>query len=161
MKVPWGFLICLALTGLAVQTCVRIEILNVQAGGVLPRSTEGIGNPKWRAMSGSFYQKIMVEMLQSEAERAGKPFTLSETQKEEIAEGMRRFDANCRLRDLVGSWGLLQYVVAPAAFCLALMIILSKRQRRRIRLAAYVLADVAVVCIAFMFARAYFTSLGW
>ena len=157
MKVPWAFLICLVLTALAVQTCVRIEILNAQAGGRLPMQGEG----KWRAMGGKTYEECILRMLKTEAELADKPFTLTDAQKQEIAEGMKQADANCRLRDLVGSWGLLQYVVAPAAFCLGMAVVANKQERRRTRIGASFLAGAAATCVVFMFARAYFTSLGW
>ena len=114
------------LTAFVVQTAVRVEVLNYQAGNYLPRADRNadgtFADGKWR-------------------------LSTENTPRDQ-------------LRGLVGTWGLLQYVLAPLLLMIAVIIFLKSR-RSWLTMAATLGVVVASLAISLAFYREYFPSLGW
>lgn len=163
----------LALCGaLMVYTCVKIEVLNARVGYYLPRefSDSPYTNPKWRGNCFSKEEnwlRIRLPQIRFEADSGEekpptpeeKPLTSEEEKimKKEVAQAR----ANNELRGIVGSLGLLQYLLVPLVFFGLLFFCVSKRCPRGHRIGAGVMSGLALVCGFFMIYRGYFTSLGW
>ena len=64
------------------------------------------------------------------------------------------------LRDLVSTWGLLQYVLAPLLLIVAVVVFL-KSKRSWVTAAATFSVVVASVAISLALYRAYYPSLAW
>ena len=175
MKITSFHIGCLILTCVVVHTCVRIEILNARYGYYLPRTDFGSGNPKWRVAADSlarrdFERSIAMERQAKFAEEhpgepipehtefIGPPYSASQqTELEAILDQNQRRSA---LYDWVRGMGLLQYALAPAALFWSVDIARIERSRSG-RIAAGFAALLNLICIALMFYRGYFTSLGW
>jgi hypothetical protein len=166
---------CLILTCIVVHTCVRIEVLNARYGAYLPRTDFGSGNPKWRVADEKLvrlHEELMIarsrqadfeaahpdEEIPDETAFRGQPYSPTElaTIDAEVDHSRR----NSTLRAWVGSMGLLLYVLAPAALLWSLDIVVSDRSRGR-RLFAGLCGLLNLVCIALMYYRGYWSSLGW
>ena len=146
---------CAALTFVAVQTCVRIEVLNYRAGGILPRTEPG----KWRVAAGTTKSAgwRMEGDPWSDPTLLTRPLPLAETDRMKREAARRRIEAD--LRETVSTWGLFQYLVVPAALVLACSLLATRRRGYRwFGVACLVLA---LGCGALMFGRGYFSSLGW
>lgn len=158
-----SFCLCLVLTAVVTQTCVRIEILNARLGGLLPRELPTTGSPKWRVTAVSARRWAIEGQLRNE-ESLPYDRPLTDEQEAEIdrrlAPMIPQIENNGKLRTLVGTWGLLQYVLAPLCLAWAVRLVLSMRLPR-FRMAAGVFAVCSAISICLMFYRGYFTSLGW
>lgn len=146
--------LCTALAGV---TCVRIEILNARAGGVLPRDELG----KWRVTGGTVAQQIW---RFHESVARGDPTlrsrNLTRTEDREMRRHVQRAEAEADLRDVVRSWGLLQYLIVPAGL-VAAHVLMWGRATRRERLIGLACSVVLLCCAASALGRSYYTSLGW
>jgi hypothetical protein len=175
MKLTFFHVGCLILTCIVVHTCVRIEVLNARSGYYLPRTDFGSGNPKWRVAAEKLVrlnEELMIarsrqadfqaahpdEEISNEAAFKGPPYSPAEqaTIDAEVDHNQR----NSTLRDWVGGMGLLQYVLAPAALLWSLDIVISDRSRRG-RVVAGLCGLLNLICIALMYYRGYWSSLGW
>lgn len=136
-------------------TCVRIEILNARVGGILPRTSGG----KWRAP----YERDEVRWRRLHAEITGDPTVETRPLTSDEAELMRvevqHAQAGAALRDIVGTWGLLQYPVVLVMLISSVGLLAEGRSRRWVTLAC-VLLVATLACGGLMIHRAYFTSLG-
>ena len=65
-----------------------------------------------------------------------------------------------RLRELVQTFGLLQYVLAPLSLILAILVLL-KASRSWVKIGAKLSSLASTFAIALMFYREYYQSLGW
>jgi hypothetical protein len=140
----------------AVQTCVRIEVLNHKAGGILPRR----GTGKWRVgawtREPSWRRK---ESLQTQDPTLlTRPLTPAEARKMRREATEQRI--NIDLRDLVAGWGLLQYLIVPAAV-VSSCILLRARHPSGYRVVGLSCLLLALTCGGLMLYRAYVSSLGW
>jgi hypothetical protein len=131
---------------IAILNCWMIEIVNIEAGGYLPRKDfppDG-QNPKWRYSPGRYL-----------LERAQTP-----SEKRQAFADMQINEPRNKLRGLIQGTGLLQYLIAPAALVMAL--IWRRSEKRPL---ACIVADLCCVSAAFcmymMVYRGYFSSLGW
>jgi len=169
--------ICVTATIVAVHTCLRIEWLNHRAGGLLPRDIVGTGNPKWRegadrAIRAAFHRRISLQeddriladhgRVTAEDERAldENPRPLTEIQQKELQRELDQSHANSALRHWVQTWGLLQYVLAPLAVVLSLVLLIRAPSWRG-RLGFSLLGTLSGGAVVLMLYRGYFTSLGW
>jgi hypothetical protein len=154
---PWT-IILLVMAAVAVCTCVRIEVLNAQAGNYLPRDfTTDPGQwraawlttePRWRA--------IMARKT-NDATWLARPLTAAE-QAAQLAK-LRPQLANNRLREVVESWGLGQYPLV-VLLLVALPLAFFRQEDRRWRVAVGAAFALIVACGALMLYRGYFASLG-
>jgi len=108
----------------------------------------------------------MEERFRYEAEEAGKgpaeTYQLTPDQELQITKAIHEANLESLLRDIVSSFGLLQYLIAPAAFVLSLRLAVANRQKHvPYRLFAVILACLALPAIILMFYRGYFTAIGW
>lgn len=169
------FVVCVVLAAVVLHTCVRIELLNASNDYYLPRTDWGDGNPKWRCSAASAHRQWLDREIANDRYRRfteghpeesdrnpdqflGPPYTVVEQSLIDTAM------ANHKLRgDLYGwvcSFGLLQYLLAPLAFCVAL-VSLCFDKRVWMRYAAAGCAISVAVAIGLMIYRGYFASLGW
>ena len=141
--------------------CVTIELLNVQAGGLLPKDEPG----KWRSapthpeMLTEWYSQDMRAKLNL-AEDAPLP---PDAQRQVEARVQRQIPvnrANNALRAVVESWGLLQYLLCPLAVVMSLLLVLKRQGIHHLILGGFCML-VSLTAGAFMLYRQYFTSLGW
>lgn len=150
----YAAVICIAFTVVTLQTTARVEYLNVRAGNPLPFPASMTG--KWRRTpivdetSFRYYGNRLDPTLMS------RP--LSPAEREEI----RRHVALNRLRDVVGSWGLLQYLLVPAALLVCAAAVLQRRPAlpTHARVVAAVCGALNLLAGASMLHRGYFSSLG-
>ena len=141
----------------ACSTCLRIEILNARAGGVLPNREPG----EWRAVSGGMAARswrTSEALGRSDPSLATRPLTPAEDR--ELQSAVRKAQASSDLRDVVGRWGLLQYLLVPGGLLVSLALVWKGRTRVDWRVAACC-SIVLLTCGGSMLGRAYFTSLGW
>jgi hypothetical protein len=154
----YGLLILASLcTLVAACTAIRIEILNIQAGHVLPRHVPG----KWRAIGG--FVAVQAWRSSEASDRNDPSLTtrpLTPAEQRQLNAYVRRQDADADLRDVVGSWGLLQYPLVLVGLFLAQLLTWAGKSTLE-RRAGAVFSLVLVACGVLMFCRSYFGSLGW
>ncbi len=154
-------LLSLLLAAIA-TTAVRIEILNAQAGRILPiRALRDDGTPgKWR-------QSVVTDerrwrQLCGPRDAAGEPAKeLTEADRARMQRDIQREISNGSLRDLVESWGLAQYALVPLAASMSLFLLFAPRwtpSRRWFGACGLAITGAAAYL---MFHRAYLSSLGW
>jgi hypothetical protein len=151
------FVLLAILTLVAATTCIQIEVFNHQMGGYLPCKERSA----WRTCGPKAMRESMIRSWQMEAELDNTTFVLTEEHERHIAEMQRKCVINSYFRDFVGTWGQLQYIIAPAALVASLTLVMRRRAGKGIRLAAGVAGAVAVICVVMMFYRGYFTAMGW
>ena len=149
------------LTAVATFTCVRIETFNCRAGGFLPRADDDEGHSQWRVLAPNAARIAMEDAIRKTAEMEGKPFVLTPVQEADITEAMRKAQDGCDFRDFVESFGLAQYLVAPGALLLSVLVLRMRKAGKQFRLWGWSLASVCLGCIAMMFYRGYFSALAW
>ena len=88
----------------------------------------------------------------------GPPYSVAE--KTFIDAEMAENDLRATLLGWVSGFGLLQYILAPLAFCISLAS-LYFNHNVIIRLVAGSCTVSILVAVGFMIYRGYFTSLGW
>ena len=163
------------LTAIVANTCLQIEILNVQNDKYLPRTDFGNGNRKWRTAANSALLKSLEQQIAIERYTAfmakhsdrpnmspeqffGPPYTAAE--QELIDRSLARNSQESKLSSWVSSLGILQYVLAPLA-CFSAIVMFVVDRKPAIRIAAVVCSLLSVTSIYLMFYRGYFTSLGF
>ena len=119
-KVIW----CLLLSLYVLIVCISIEVLNVKAGHILPNKDDG----KWRVL---FSPAMAWEMTYGPKDQNGNPVDRPLTHAEKIArkEFITQSGYEAILRDIVGSLGLLQYILGPIALVWALMLMRDAKIR--------------------------------
>lgn len=137
------------IAAIIVITAIKIEILNANAGSILPWTYfESMGgNQKWRQLPWTTKSR-WIEVF-------GEPPPADEsTMHEQIA----RARANNKLRDIVSTWGLAQYPLSFGLASSSIWFLLSTKSRRLQFPNASLLL---IACAAFSIAvyRGYFTSL--
>jgi hypothetical protein len=144
-------LVCAVLAAVALSTCVRVEWLNARAGHYLPRLPQDTG--PWRQMPETQASFRLVQ-------RTFDPTLAWRPLSPEEHRAVRQFAARNRLRDLVASWGLVQYAIVPLVLAWSASVFLRPRTPITIIVAA-LCGIAALACAASMFHRGYLTSLGW
>ena len=149
----------LVLAALAITICARIEVLNSRADNILPRDlTKSPG--KWRGSfitSESRWRELHSKIL--DPTLATRPLTPAEAaiMEHDIYVGQNTNE----LRGLVGSWGLLLYLLIPFLI-VALPITLLCGSRRFLPSLGMAIAFIGVIACALAVNHgAYFASLGW
>lgn len=142
-----------------ITTAVRIESLNLVAQHWPRRELREGGSPvawrqwpwtdevKWRAWWGP---KVNGEPVTRE---------LTDDERACMVADTRRAIANNQLRDLVWSWGLLQYVLAPLTVLLSAYVAFDRAQPRFARGIAAVPMVIGVVAGSLACFRGYLASL--
>jgi hypothetical protein len=145
----------------AFLTYISIEILNYQAGSLLPKD----GKSKWRVL---FDPESQLPKKYEESYRwlnkltNNEPISAAGRAKidQEVALALPRKTAEIQLRGVVGSYGLIQYPVCMALVPLGL-ILASFAASKKTRNFALVLSGTGMACFGVALYRSYFTSLGW
>lgn len=139
---------------------VEIEMLNMEAGGILPRKEYRNGDPsdgltKWREspcineQGWRMMRNIPADHLLTEAETA------------QMRREIEKEKAGNYLRGFVGSAGLWQYLLVPLLMLLSTKLLRSRHSSwLRIALGTASLL-VSIGAGILMLSRAYWTSLGW
>ncbi len=152
----------IVLAAVALYTCVRIEIFNFRAGGYLPRHDVGEGNSdQWRTTGSECIRLAWEARFRNQSYIEGKLIRPTAEQEAEIEREIERAEENSDFRDFVSSWGQAQYLVAPLAMWLSMLIVINKAVPRGGRIIAAIAAAASACSIVLMFYRGYFTSLGW
>jgi hypothetical protein len=116
----------LLLMALVMQTALRVEVLNVQAGNYLPRKDRNpdgtLADGKWRV-------------------------SLENSPRDQ-------------LRDLVATFGMLQYLLAPLLLIFA-FVVFFRSSRSWVEVFATLSLVVSTLAISLMVYREYYQSLGW
>ena len=147
-------LACLVLSILAATTCLRIEWLNRQAGGKLPKRYDG----KWRAMVASEQKWRDIEARDTgDVTLTTRPLT--PTEQATMRQWVDRHQANADLRDVVGTWGVANYLIVLFGLYHAVTIVADGRFGRWHRTFAIVCAVVLIAAGATAVHRGYFTSI--
>ena len=166
-----SFWLCVAISAVAMNTCLHIEYWNSRAGGLLPRELPEEGNAKWRwAPRGRMGHEMWARWIrardmdpnhhtQEEIERMlERPLT--EQEEAEIAVKQQKDAIENRLHSWVSGPGLLQYLLAPLAAVWA-WALRTRAQPIAAGSAVWVMRLSGILCVIMMFVRGYFTSLGW
>jgi hypothetical protein len=161
MKTPSSSIWLLPLALFCIGICIWIEILNQNAGGILPRELPESGNPKWRISIRSENSLAMQDESAYRRQHNLSPgATLPPHVEADIRNDARTSIAEAKLRGVVGSYGLLQY---PASAILALAGTISSLRtgKKKNQLILLSLGSLGFLCLGIALYRAYFTSLGW
>lgn len=149
-----------------VVTALRIEYLNVLAGGAIQQKAAQEPNSKWRT-GGGFHAALQQVEQDFRREKGIAPETeLSPMEYAVIRQKMQMIqwepDATDQLGELLGTWGLMQYPLSIFLIFASLTATGGKRGQERIPQAVFVaFAMVGVLALGMAFYRGYFTSLGW
>lgn len=159
------------ITLFVVHTALRIEFLTSKEGFALPRTELG----KWRAGTPSNYRKWLDRQIGNERysrylhehhdendrspnEFIGPPYTASEQQF--VDTEMTKNGRHNAILAWVGSFGLLQYILAPLGFSLSFFAFKSNHTPSLRCLSVFCgVCNLAAITIAIY--RGYFTSLGY
>ncbi len=154
-----------ALAAIVAFIAIRIEVLNTQAGGMLPNREYRNSDPKqgvvtWRH-SPVINERLWRRFL-GPRDANGEPVTrpLTASDKEQMRQDIRRGRANNRLLGFVETAGVLQYLLVPVLFVLSLVLLARRKPSCRGVLVAALPLCVSIAACAFMLYRAYFPSLG-
>jgi hypothetical protein len=153
------WVVAIALGACASAIAIHIEVLNVKAGGYLPRTLPKHGNPKWRWQPWE-REDVWRSMLGPKDEQ-GKPVTrpLTPAEEEKMQRDMAHANAMNELRGAV-EVGLWNYLLVPALLGVACSL-LGKSRQRMSRYAVWSLLSLGLVLGGLMLYRGYFTSLGY
>ncbi len=157
-----AYLISLAV--LLIAVC--IEILNVNAGGILPRTEYRNNNPeqglvKWR-QDPLTYEKIWIRIKGPQDEN-GTPINrpLTTIEKNQMEKDIKRASAYNTLHGFVSTAGLLQYILVLVLGVFSIVIMIRKPITAKQIITGIPPLFISILCGILMFYRAYFTSLGW
>ncbi len=149
---------------IATVICVSIELLNQQAGSILPRSEYRNGDPaqglvKWRQSpitSEAAWRKVF-----GPVDENGQPTSrnLTDTERRKMREYIEKAEASNRLRDVVASFGVLQYLIVFVGLLWSIVILFRKPNRMEKNFLALSIG-LFLLSASSMFYRGYFTSLG-
>ena len=154
---PWTITL-LALTAMAVFTCVRIEVLNVMAGGLLPQDMVTDPGP-WRVsyLSNETQWRGMQARMHDDPTWIVRPLTGAEIaeMKREVHQAVNA----AALEWTTHTLGLLQY---PLVFALLIGLPFALRRHRSRKWRGIIGASfgLLVICGVLMIYRGYFASLG-
>lgn len=140
-------------------TTIRIERLNVKAGGMLPSRElrSDSGSPvTWREWP--VHEQWYEDHLDKKDDQ-GIAVPLSPQDRAQIKADVARAKANNALRSTVMTWGLAQYVIIPVSLGLALSIC-TRRVPRSYRAIGGLSLGITGLIAALVWYRAYFWSLG-
>ncbi|XAM00393.1 hypothetical protein OT109_03190 [Phycisphaeraceae bacterium D3-23] len=161
------FLLMVLVTLVVCSTAVRIEVLNAQVGGFLPRpqppSVEG-NNIKWRTTGPSMVERMFRTRLLFErgieyTDEARDALVLTPDELRRLGEEKRLARLDARFRSVVSSMGLLQYSLVPAGIGLCFIVFLGRG--KLYRAGAVCCAGLFVASGVLMMYREYWPSLGW
>jgi hypothetical protein len=158
-----GLLLYFALAALMTSTCLRIEYLNWRAGGVMPRHEYRDNDPKeglvtWRS-SGILNEKNWrkVNLRGDNGAPLARPLTPQE--QKQMNEDLESARYNNALLEVVSSWGMLQYLLAPLVSLGSLALLAAGKPPRGVRAGAAIVLALALLSVASMLYRGYFTCL--
>jgi hypothetical protein len=151
MKFNFAMLLGLVLSLVVLNTALQIEYWNDQAGGALPNKEPG----KLRGTSTSewLWRNEQARQTGDESLLTGRPLTPSEKHSLD----MRRSSPRNKLVDWTRGMGLLQYLLAPLAFGLSLVLALVCVEKRA-RVLFRFLTITNALAIFLMFFRGYYNG---
>ena len=132
-----------------------IEYANACAGGILPRQADAQWHTDPRSSETGWREWASRQL--DDATLRTRP--LSQTELADMLLDIKRADYSNWLRGIVGSVGLLQYLVCPSLMvCSSIAVFGSKSFMDRITYTSY--ATIGLLTLMAAFGRQYFTSLG-
>ena len=140
---------------------LRIEWLNVQAGGLLPNHEYVDGNPaegcvEWT--ESPFINEAAWRRSFGPRDADFQPVNrlLTPAENAQMRSDIHRQQASNSVLELLGTVGLAQYLLVPALLVMSIVVIVRDGARRG--LPGLVVALAAGVLMIY---RSYFSSLGW
>ena len=140
---------------IVILVCLQIELLNNAAGGYLPH----IPDSKWRDST-----PVSEEMWRKQQRYSKEDVTLltrplTESERLQMQKDIEQADTMNALKGMVSGYGIWQYIFAPVALILSIVMAISRRPMyKRIMCAVFALSSL--IAMVLMFYRGYFTSLG-
>jgi hypothetical protein len=144
--------LCLVLAVIALQTLVRIEVLNFRSGSPLPHAATYAG--KWR--TSPIVDETSFRYFNSQFDPALMSRPLSPAERDSIRENVARN----RLRGVVETWGLAQYLIVPLGLVVSLRIVMQRRRALAVRILGGACFTVQLLAGTSALHRGYFSSLG-
>lgn len=148
---------------LATISALRIELLNRAAGDLLPRHerNEQGSLVEWR--QSPWTDADAWRMLRGPRDETGQLASrpLTPTENTQMLHDVQEAMAANRLRDVVGTWGLLQYAFVPLLLVTGISLCIESKMRRNYRIVGAGGVLIAVLAGGLMLYRAYFAALGW
>lgn len=137
---------------------MRVEVLNYQAGTVMPRGPLDKG--KWR--EDIVTNELMWKQARGPRDDEGNPLprALTPAEVDRMNSDIAKSRANNQLREWIRSAGLLQYLLLPALiFSVGSIAACIRSKRHAINWSAAIL--IALFAGGSLLYRGYFSSLGW
>jgi len=155
------YIVAYILAAVVAAIALRIEWLNVQAGGALPSREYFDNNPaegcvEWREsiFTNEANWRSFFGPRGADGEPLNRPLTSAENAQ--MRSDIHRQQARNSLRELLETAGLAQYLLVPALLVMSIVVIVRDGPRRG--LPPLVMALAAGVLMIY---RSYFSSLGW
>ena len=141
---------------IVVLICLQIELLNNAAGGYLPHEPDG----KWRDATPVSEEMWRRQQSYIKEDETLLTRTLTENERLQMQKDIEQANTMNALKGTVSGQGIFQYVLAPVAFILSIVMTIARRPMyKRIICAFFALSSL--VAMVLMLYRGYFTSLGW
>lgn len=153
MKRKYRFISCGVLVAMATFICLYVEYYNYRAGGMLPNhdgvklryGVEKFIEPHWRRSHGYDDPSLL----------QGRELTAQE--QAILAEETIKTRHSNRVVACTRSWGLLQYLLAPAALLWSVILLLTTKGLYP-RIMALLMSSVSLACLYLLFYRGYFND---
>jgi hypothetical protein len=153
------------LVGWIAYVAVRIEVLNVAAGNLLPRLNKALaqnkahgGSGKWRARGMTEAQWRRYYVRDANGDPDPRPLTAEEQSR--MASEVAHANASARLHDFISYFGwLLQYLAVLIACLCGAAGTIESRRRPRLALLYALPTLVATAAGALAVYRGYFSSM--
>ena len=140
---------------IVILICLQIEWLNKAADGYLPH----IPDTKWRDSTPVSEEMWRRQQRYSKEDETLLTRPLTESERLQMQKDIEQANTMNALKGSVSGYGMLQYILAPVAFILSIMLVISRRPMyKRIICALFALSSL--IAMVLMFYRGYFTSLG-
>lgn len=164
LPLDWHVGFVVVMTLLIAQTTIRIEWLNHEAEGYLPRSSSAFGtadHSTWRCFPAPYPR--WWRMHYGPRDENDHPATRALTSDEQAAmtNWVRRMQARDGLRRVVSSWGLAQYLLVPAALLFGVLLTRRLEADPKLRGLGWAAIVIAAISGILMFCRGYIPALGW
>lgn len=132
----WILVLLLIVTAVVVSTAIRVELLNAEMGGYLPRpqppSIEGNDIP-WRLTSSRMIEENYKRSLLAErgieiSDDAIASMELNASERDELEEMKQWNSASAKLKHLLEGMGIWQYLLVPLGVVFCVLLLMGQRE---------------------------------
>ena len=156
MKKDTKFWVNFVVAIIVILICLQIELLNRAAGGYLPHEPDG----KWRDYFAISEENWRIQQSKFQEDETLITRPLTENERLQMQKDVEHANTMNALKGMVSGMGTFQYVLAPVAFILSIVMTLSRRPKYK-RIICVFFALSSFISIVLMLYRGYFTSTGW